>query len=430
MDDGFDVQEKEDSDFEDDEDDEEEHKKEEVTQIIQAALVPTNLKLKAQNALLKKQNRLATERQKKTDEKVTTLMNMVASLGQQVEYLVRVASKQNPPKSPPIDPPGLTNVLPKGDDTTEKGREKPTWSQIAATLPQGTPTQHEKEKKKKTMMPLLTKAQRRLVIPRDSETAIPDLLAIRTAVNKALKSVNAGPNVLVSSVTENARHNLVFLTREDCKASEVLKHHDAIMFAIRKLDDSASTIKTQETWAKVMVHSVNLTRYPDSHTGLSLLAEEITEHNPGTEIAAAPRYMTHPDKRQGKASSTVILAVRSETDAKTIIDKGLLIDGQRKRAERYWAARPTDQCNICQGFGHHWRRCKADPTCGFCAGPHKTREHECKKCPEKKGRKCSHIKLKCANCGKPHQASDSECETKKAIGTPTEGTRITPPDTR
>ena len=415
------------SESDEEEEDEDQLKKEEITQIFQAALVPTTLKLKAQNALLKKQNRLVTERLKKLEDKENTLMNMVASLGQQVEYLVRVASKQNPPKSAPIDPPGLEAVVPAGD-AKEKGKEKPTWSDIAATLPQGKPAEKEKEKKK-PMTPLLTKAQRRLVIPRDSDKAVPDLLAVRTAVNTTLKSVNAGSNVLVTSVTENARHNLVFLTREDCKASEVLKHHDAIMFAIRKLDDTASTIKMQETWAKVMVHSVNLIRYPDTHTGLGLLAEEIKEHNPNIEVATAPRYMTHPDKRQGKTSSTVILAVRSEADAKTIIDKGILIDGQRKRSERYWAARPTDQCNICQGFGHHWRRCKATPICGFCAESHKTREHECKKCPEKKGRKCGHTKVKCANCNGPHQASDSECPTKKAIGTPKEGTETTPLNT-
>ena len=122
------------------------------------------------------------------------------------------------------------------------------------------------------------------------------------------------------SVTENARHNLVFLTREDCKANEVLKHHNAIMFAICKLDDMISTIKVQETWANlVMVHSVNLICYPDTHTGLGLLSEEI-KHNPSIEVAVASRYMTHIDKRQGKASSIVILAVKSEADANTILD--------------------------------------------------------------------------------------------------------------
>ena len=59
------------------EEDEDQLKKDEITQLFQAALIPTNLKLKAQNTLLKKQNHLVTEWLKKLKDKENNLMNML-----------------------------------------------------------------------------------------------------------------------------------------------------------------------------------------------------------------------------------------------------------------------------------------------------------------------------------------------------------------
>jgi hypothetical protein len=88
----------EDADIQDEEDEEESSEsqdkeaaqKEEISELIQAALVPITFNMKAQNALLKKQNRLVVGRLNKMEGKENNSKNMVASLGEQVEYLVRV----------------------------------------------------------------------------------------------------------------------------------------------------------------------------------------------------------------------------------------------------------------------------------------------------------------------------------------------------
>jgi hypothetical protein len=119
--------------------------------------------------------------------------------------------------------------------------------------------------------------------------------------------------------------------------------------------------------------------------------------------------MAHPDKRIGKAHSSVVIAVQSDDHAKHILKHGLYILGQHRKTVKFLGAKPTDQCSTCQQFGHHWQRCDKSPICGYCAEPHNTLTHECTLC-NFRGRVCVHTKLKCHNCNGLHRANDPQCE--------------------
>jgi hypothetical protein len=167
-----------------------------------------------------------------------------------------------------------------------------------------------------------------------------------------------------------------------------------------------------------MVHGISLDTFPDNKTGLELLQEELTQSNADLKLAATPRYLTRPESRVGKSASTIVLAFHTEAEAKAHCSRGIIIDGQKKKTDRFWQARATDQCTQCQGFGHHWKRCKSIPRCRICAENHTTDNHTCPLCPTTKGKECAHTARKCALCGEPHCANDPKCTARANLIAP------------
>ncbi|KAF8241193.1 hypothetical protein K440DRAFT_515865, partial [Wilcoxina mikolae CBS 423.85] len=78
-----------------------------------------------------------------------------------------------------------------------------------------------------------------------------------------------------------------------------------------------------------------------------------------------------------KKATTMVIAVRTEYEAKLIQDQGVQVDGNTCKAEQYVASRPTDQCTNCQQFGHSYLRCKQPAICNIYAEPHTTTSHSC-----------------------------------------------------
>ena len=150
-------------------------------------------------------------------------------------------------------------------------------------------------------------------------------------------------------------------------------------------------------------------QFKDTEEGMETLKQEIEECNSNITLMNLPRYMSKPESRVGKLATSAVVAVRTEVEAKKMLLGGLMIGGKRCKTEKYFAARPTDQCSTCQGFGHHWQKCRKQASCRICSEHHKTTEHECKLCPQLKGKQCSHTTPKCTNCLGNHRASDLVC---------------------
>lgn len=288
-----------------------------------------------------------------------------------------------------------------------------TYATVAAsTSPLITTTNNNttKESTSKGTSKHPTKAERTLILLRSSnEKTTLNLLQLRETLNKTLREIKAPSNAIIISITQNFRGNFVLLTRDDCRADTLLPYKETLEKKIKEADPDVQGLKQQETWAKVMVHGISLVNFKDTPEGMQVLKQEIEQCNSNVTLMNLPRYMSKPEARIGKLATSAVVAVRTETEAKGILLGGLMIGGKRCKTEKYYAARPTDQCSTCQGFGHHWQKCRKEARCRICSEQHRTTEHECKLCPQLKGKQCQHTTPKCINCHGNHRASDPIC---------------------
>ena len=83
----------------------------------------------------------------------------------------------------------------------------------------------------------ITWNDRRILIPRtDASAAKTDVINIRNTINRVLREQKATKNTIVIAAAYNEKGIIVYTTREDCTAAEVLKHKDAIYKELSKVD--------------------------------------------------------------------------------------------------------------------------------------------------------------------------------------------------
>jgi hypothetical protein len=61
------------------------------------------------------------------------------------------------------------------------------------------------------------------------------------------------------------------------------------------------------------VHGIPTDVFPNTMEGMVLLQQEIERHYP-IQLAQPPQYISHPDKREGKAASSIMIALKSMDD--------------------------------------------------------------------------------------------------------------------
>ena len=199
-------------------------------------------------------------------------------------------------------------------------------------------------------------------------------------------------------------------------ATEILKHHAYVEAALYKIDKSVLYIKSDKKWFRLIVHSIYTNNYVDSLKGMSQLRTEIESYNPSFVLFNNPHWLTRPEKRDGKKSSSVSIVVDNQDMAKKCVEKGLRVDMQLLKVEQFIINREDKQCSNCQKFGHHYARCTSkQPACRLCGASHKTTDHKCQTC-KKTGTRCDHLTPFCINCQTTgHTASDNGCPIKKTI---------------
>jgi hypothetical protein len=347
------------------------------------------------NKLSKKVTRIS-ERMDQEDAQTKSLTLLTLNINDKVEYLAEEHSRTDGAgEVPPVfDMPANIATKPTYANMVSKGTNLPP--------------------KTTTKAPAIPKALRTLTLP-VQKTANIDLISIRDVINKSLKDARAPENAFVTHIDTNLRNNIVLHTERSCKAEALRPYIPTINNAINTIITDAPSVRIHEKWAKLMVHSVSLELFPDTPTGMSLLQEEIEKFNT-CKLTSPPRYLTHPETRLNKRASTIVIALPSEAAAKPL-QKGVDIHGKRHTTERFYTARPWDQCSNCQQHGHHHMRCKNDARCRYCAEPHKTTEHTCKEktCREPAGKHCAATTTKCCLCGGGHRSSEPECAATTAI---------------
>lgn len=268
----------------------------------------------------------------------------------------------------PVGPPPPVPPRPSQQQawTTVSHKGKQTYAQRAASA---APQQTKAAKTANNTPPVIVKSDRRILIPRipkDAKKANP--LSVRDTVNATLARCKAPARVVVTSAAYNTAGTLILTTCEDCPCADVLK-------------------------------------------------QEIETMNPSVKLITTPRWLTKPEQRKNKGFSSIVIAVQSHNEAESILKKSLWLFNRKLKTARYLAVKPTDQCGRCQGFGHHATRCNIAVRCQICAAGHETRIHTCNTC-NKRGKVCSHVDLKCANCDKAHKANDPSCEVIKQLRNP------------
>jgi hypothetical protein len=153
-----------------------------------------------------------------------------------------------------------------------------------------------------------------------------------------------------------------------------------------------------------------------------LLQQEI-KHNNKVKLAQTPRYISRPEKREGKAVSSVMIALKTAEDAHTLKRTKVIVLYECKRVSDFHTSRTTDQYHRCLAFSHHYTICNSPqgPLCAICVEPHPTDLHVCTDCPNHRGRQCIHTTLRCANCSAAghadhtHAAYNPQCPVKAAV---------------
>lgn len=149
---------------------------------------------------------------------------------------------------------------------------------------------------------------------------------------------------------------------------------------------------------RVLAHGVYLKAVDtrDQEKAIRQLTEENKVLHPGLRILAAA--WPKSARSSTKARSALILELDSVSSANRLIDAGLIVGLVHHICEPFYRSLRLTQCYNCQGYGHVANQCKKPPTCGHCAGRHKTDA-----CLSKANRRC-------AACSSPgHKAWSQQC---------------------
>lgn len=288
-------------------------------------------------------------------------------------------------------------------DNTRPGN--PSYAAVAATnskqpQPDGFSTVKGKKNQRETRQdqPRDQKSSvkaRQIVLSTSAPIDAFSALALRNALNDEFRSQGIrGP--VISTVSLTLRKNVLITDTEDFSAKFLLEKQSTI----RKIFPD-SRMQANEPWYRVACHGVPLTDTRDLDIS-AFVKEEISTFNPGLKVVGEPYWLTPADKRATQRAGSLVIAFATEQEAKRAISNRLRIAGVSVKVEKLLAVPRSTQCLNCQGFGHLDTHCRLDSRCALCAEPHHTRLHSCSQCPSRRGRRCVHTPVTCANCARDH----------------------------
>ncbi len=101
----------------------------------------------------------------------------------------------------------------------------------------------------------------------------------------------------------------------------------------------------------------------------------------------------------GKTRGTVVISLPTQAIQHEVVRRGLVIQHQHFEATLHNHAARSRQCFNCSQWGHTQSACSKKAQCGYCAGPHQTKE-------------CPKSRVSCVNCGQAHRAwQKKSCKT-------------------
>lgn len=188
-------------------------------------------------------------------------------------------------------------------------------------------------------------------------------------------------HIRIFQLRKNTRGTLAGLSTPFAPVEQLLLYKDTVIRAARTMDPTIVDITANETWRRVKIHGVSLSRYLGKGThGLDKLRQEIEAENEGVEISMQMRWLgrvpTIKERvaREGIRGSSVTFVVHGQPMADRIIKSGIRVLGRQYQVEAFIEARPDTICGACSGWGHGEHNCafSSIPRCALCAEQHRT----------------------------------------------------------
>jgi hypothetical protein len=284
----------------------------------------------------------------------------------------------------------------------------------------------KKKAQKETVLPKPYPTGERLVIfnlttaPNDRKEAADRALQI---VNKTINNhadITHPPFILANV---SASNNLVFTVAPQHLSINYEPYLGILEDALHEYPIASSRIS--QRWTRFIVHGIPTSATPEN------VRTEIETTYPSLKMGQTPRWLTSPERRQGKEASSMVITLIGEMTKKSLGANKLAMFNRECDIAEYITFGPTTRCNKCQQYGHPTQRCIAsNHTCAVCALPHPTKEHPCAIGNCKAGHSCNHPPIRCANCQQPHKASDRNCPTYVKIALALSRDRETVSDTK
>jgi hypothetical protein len=119
--------------------------------------------------------------------------------------------------------------------------------------------------------------------------------------------------------------------------------------------DAPKDLKPEEAaltsrMTKFLVHGIPTFYKPDE------VRKDIEIANPPVKLTETPRWLTSDEKRQGKQTSTIVIAICGTATLKDL-GESVIVASKRCTVETYLTFGPSTQCNFCQRYDHPSQIC-------------------------------------------------------------------------
>jgi hypothetical protein len=270
---------------------------------------------------------------------------------------------------------------------------------------------HKKQKKKPTTLlpPPQPTADRKLIFKLTSAPTVPATTAATQALRIVNKTIADHPDIihppcLSAHITQS--NALVVIVAESYRATDYDPYLGILQEALQAEKFPIAGSFVSERWTRFVLNGVPTDASPED------VQREIGSLYPSIRLGMSPRWLTTPERRQGKTASSMVITVTGQHTIKSIGRSRLYLFNNRCNLKDYITFGPRTRCGRCQLYGHPTPRCSAPlPACGVCAQAHLTKHHPCAIPSCKKGPACSHPPVMCVSCRQPHKATDPTCPT-------------------
>jgi len=341
-------------------------------------------------------------------KQISQLTNTITKLSEQIATLSAGPIPAAAPAAPRVVP-ALPQQCQKPPTTTKPPPgPAPTYAQVAEKQPREfTEVRSKKKARKETILPKPYPTVDRLIIlslttaPNDCKEAADRALQVANKTITTHANIEHPPLILANITATN---NLVFTVAPQHLSTSYEPYLAILEEALHEFPIASSRVS--QRWTHFIIYGIPTTATPES------ACTEIESSYPSLRMGQTPRWLTSPERHQGKEASSMIVTFIGEIPKKSLGATSLAMFNRECTIAEYITFGPATQCNKCQTFGHPTQCCTAsNHTCAVCAQPHPTKDHPCAITNCRAGHSCNHPPIRCANCLQPHKASDRSCST-------------------